>query len=136
MPTTRYAVIQSLGGYEYGHPKTLKIFSTKEAAERYMGNILVNSFYEKLEKGEVITSSWDYNWTEKSKRLFFQHLKTRNIFPKARKGFNEYDVMGVKMLMIDMIKWKELDSDRFIYQDNVEEWFKLDEYFVKPLKHY
>lgn len=134
MPTIRYAVVKSIEEWEYGNIKTIRVFSTKEAAEKYMGSILAISLHEMLQKGEVIDSSWDYEWTEESKKLFFQYLEKRNIFPKE--SFNESDVVEIKNLMIDMIKWKELKSERFIYNDNVEDWLKLNRYFVKPLKHF
>ncbi|WP_338812227.1 hypothetical protein V9L05_12565 [Bernardetia sp. Wsw4-3y2] len=132
MPITRYAVIKNIEYCEELLYQTVKIFATKSAAEKYSTSLLAKSIYDKFQNGEVITSIYD--WTEKSKELFFQYLDKRNIFPKE--NFNENDVIEVNALMIDMIKWKELESIRFIYDENVEEWFRLDEYSVKPLNHF
>lgn len=134
MPTTRYAVVKYISGWEEQHCQTLKIFATKKAAEKYCASLSAKLLYKKFQKGEVIESEWEYEWTSESKKLFFEKLEQRGIFPKENFGVN--DVIEVKNLMIDMINYRELKCDRLNYNDNVEEWFKIGSYFVKPLNHF
>ena len=92
MPITRYAVVKYIEDWEYPHYQTLKIFTTKEAAEKYCASLSVESIHEMLEKGQVVESQWDYKWTPLSKKLFFEKLEQRGIFPKKDFGTNEVGV--------------------------------------------